>query len=287
MYLQMHLHLILLAIGSACLARLLLFRPSQSIRWHYMLGLFLFPPLLLLVTAVAILNMGQGQMLGLPVGQIGQLCAAGLLAIAGMLLLWRTVQGWRSLHELQQYPTLQLQVLDQQVLARILPETTMPFAAQIGFWQSQLVISQGLLEQLSGAQIAAVLTHEQAHAYYRDTFWFFWLGWLRQLTAWIPKTESLWQELLLLRELRADRWAARRVDALLLAEALLQMAQAPLLNLRNSCAAIEAGSLSRLEERIEALISQDETVHPADSTYLPWFWLLLSCLPLLTILLHH
>ena len=71
----MHLHLISLAVGASCLARLMLFRPSQSIRWQYMLGLFLFPPLLVLVTAIAILNMGQGHMLGLPVGQIGQLCA--------------------------------------------------------------------------------------------------------------------------------------------------------------------------------------------------------------------
>jgi hypothetical protein len=246
----MHLYLILLAVGASCLARLILFRPSQSIRWQYMLGLFLFPPLLLLVTTIAILNMGQGHMLGLPVGQIGQVCAAGLLVTAGLILIWRVFQGSRSLRQVQQYPTLRLEALGEPVLAQVLPEAAIPFAAQIGFWQPQLVITQGLL---------------------------------RQLTAWMPNTERLWQELLLLREMRADRWAANRVDPLLLAESLLQMAQAPLLNLENACAA----SASRLEERIEALLSEAETGQSADTARLPWLWVLLAFMPLLTTLAHH
>ena len=168
-------------------------------------------------------------------------------------------------------------------MAQVWPEVAIPFAAQIGFWQPQLVITQGLLDQLSTAQIEAVLTHEQAHLHYRDTFWFFWLGWLRQLTAWLPNTERLWQELLLLREMRADRWAANRVDPLLLAESLLQMAQAPLLDLENACAA----NASRLEERIEALLSEADTAQPADTARLPWLWVLLAFMPLLTTLAHH
>ena len=276
----MHLHLILLAVGSACLARLLLFRPRQSIRWQYMLGLFLSPPLLLMMTAVAILNMGQGQMLGLPVGQIGQVCASGLLGVALLLLVWRALQGWWMLRQVRQYPTRWLKGLNQPVLARVLPEAKLPFAAQVGFWQPQLVISEGLL-RLSAAQVEAVLTHEQAHVEHRDTFWFFWLGWLRQLTAWLPNTERLWQELLLLREMRADRWAAERVEALLLAETLLHMAQAP--TLANACGAV--GATSRLEERIEALLAEPQSAQPPGRTF-AW-WLLLSFLPLLTTLVHH
>ncbi len=277
----MHLHLILLAVGLACLSRMLLWRPNRA-RWQYMLGLFLFPPLLLLVTAIAILNMGQGQMLGLPVGQIGQIGAAGLLAAAGAILVWRAGQNWQALRQLRQHPRLWLKTIDTAVIAHVLPEAALPFAAQIGFWQSQLVISQGLLDQLSIEQLQAVLAHEQAHVHYRDTFWFFWLGWLRQLSAWMPNTERLWQELLLLRELRADRWAAERVDALCLAESLLQMAQAPLLDNR-----IAVGvSSSRLEERIEALLGAPEPAQPAETANLLW-WLLLSFLPLLTLLIHH
>jgi Zn-dependent protease with chaperone function len=279
----MHLHLLLLALIVACLVRFLLFRPSPAwpIRWQYSLGLFLFPPLLLLFMAVSVLNMGsRGHMLGLPVGVIGQICALGFLGIAVLTLIWRAFQGWRSLQRVKQAAKISIQNQTGYLL-----DTPIPFAAQIGFWQSQLVVSQGLL-QLTPEQIGAVLTHEQAHAHYHDTFWFFWLGWLRQLTLWLPNTEQLWQELLLLREMRADQWATQTVDALLLAETLLQMAEAPLMDLDSACAALsDSNSLSRLEERIEALLVETE---PAlIPLTLPWVWLFLSLIPLLTLVLHQ
>ena len=86
-----------------------------------------------------------------------------------------------------------------------------------------------MLDALDRPHLDAVLAHEQAHVYYRDTFWFFWLGWIRSFTIWLPNTEAVWQELLLLRELRADRQATEQVDFLLLAESLLIVAQNPLL----------------------------------------------------------
>jgi Zn-dependent protease with chaperone function len=292
----MHLSLIVLAIAIACGVRLWARSGlDQSRRWQHTLGLFLLPPLLLLITAIAVLRMGkQGQMLGLPVGEIGYTCALCFLGIAGILLLWRSVLGWRSLRQISHYPMVAVEQtgahLAESTQAHLL-EIDLPFAAQVGFWQPRLVISQGLLSQLSPAQIAAVLVHEQAHLYYRDTFWFFWLGWLRQLTIWLPNTEYLWQELLLLRELRADRWAAQRVDSLSVAEALLCLSRAPLANLenlnwQNSCAAVSAdAAITRLEERIEALLSKTEPSF--ELATLSWTWLLLALLPLLTIVLHH
>jgi Zn-dependent protease with chaperone function len=286
----MHLHLILLAIGLACTVRFLLFRPlAWPLRWQYPLGLFLFSPLLLLMTAAAVLEMGkQGQMLGLPVGQVGYAGALGFWVIAVALLLWRAIQGWQSVQQLRQYPTVELPNGETSTTGHLL-DTAIPFAAQVGFWQPKLVISRGLL-QFAPEQIEAVLTHEQAHARYRDTFWFFWLGWLRQLTVWLPNTERLWQELLLLREMRADRCAAQQVDALVLAEALLQMAQAPLepeiMELENACAAISANAtLTRLEERIDALLSDSDV--PSHPSALPWVWVVLSLIPLLTVVLHQ
>jgi len=75
------------------------------------------------------------------------------------------------------------------------------------------------LDTLDNAHLDAVIAHEQAHFYW-DTFWFFWLGWV--LHCHCCNTESLWQELLILREVRADHWAAQQVDPLLLAESLLR-----------------------------------------------------------------
>lgn len=158
------------------------------------------------------------------------------------------------------------------------------FAAQIGFWNPELVISQGLLNTLNQDQLAAVLAHEQAHDYYHDTFWFFWLGWLRQLTCWLPNTEALWQELLVVRELRADHWAVQQVDPLLLAESLLLVVRAPLTQPEPFCAAFGAGA-DRLAERIEVLLAQPEQFPASEIESWPWLWLLL--LPLLSIMLHY
>lgn len=285
----MHLTLILVALAVAVWVRLGWANVEANVgagaaapwraRWQQTLGRFLFPPLLFGVTAIAVLSMGtQGQMMGLSVGWWGYLLAAAFLTTALLQLGWLAWQGWRSLHQLRTYPTLS----QNDATARLL-DTPSLFAAQIGFWQPQLVVSRGLLAKLTADQLRAVLTHEQAHLHYRDTFWFFWLGWLRHLTAWLPHTEALWQELLLLRELRADQWAAQRVDPLLVAESLLLVVQSSLTEPDFACSVASANfHLDRLEERIDALLDPE----PPQPTAQTW-WLLLAFLPLLTLLLHR
>jgi hypothetical protein len=86
----MHLTLILLAVAIAGLVRVIGLRSTEIWinRWQRALFAFLLPPLLLIMTAVAVLCMGtQGQMLGLPAGWIGYLLALSFLGIAVCLLL--------------------------------------------------------------------------------------------------------------------------------------------------------------------------------------------------------
>ncbi len=138
--------------------------------------------------------------------------------------------------------------------------------------------------------LTAVLAHESAHSEYRDTFWFFWLGWARSLSAWLPNTEELWSELVFLRELRADNRAARRVDSLLLAESLLQVArkvnQVDTIDFpAGCCAALNEESLNnRLLERIDALV-EEETESPRFHGQV-WFLLSLSLAPFLLLPWH-
>ncbi|HIK39830.1 M56 family metallopeptidase [Thermoleptolyngbya sp. M55_K2018_002] len=284
----MHLMLILAAIALAILSRLIAkHRPvAPAHRWTAALGPFLFAPLLLLCTVVAVFCMGrEGHMLGLSVGSLGWVLAVGSLTLAGGMLLRLGGQVGRSRRTLQTLPFVETHGLAARLL-----DTPALFAAQVGFWQPELVVSRGLLETLSAEQVAAVLAHEQAHTHYRDTFWFFWLGWLRGLTAWLPHTEALWQELLRLRELRADRWAAQHVDPLLLAESLVQVVRSPLTEVDFPCAAFgEAASPCRLAERIEALLPDAEgsLAGSIERDRLPWLWLLASGLPLCTLLIHH
>lgn len=257
-------------------------------RWQQTLFFFLFPPLLLLMTSVAVIVMGyHGQMFGLQAGWYSYLLAVGFLVVAIIFLFKLAYQAWRSIQNLSIHP--QKTVIGKT--ARIL-DIAFPYSAQIGFWQPELVISQGLLNSLDQEHLQAVLEHEQAHYDYHDTFWFFWLGWFRSFTPWLPNTEGLWQDLLFLRELRADYQASQQIDALLLAESLLIVAQQVNQDAFNisapNCAAALHDSLhqNRLIERINTLLS--ETNFSPSDTYSCWSWSLLplSLLPLTTVPLH-
>ncbi len=261
----MHGLLLTVALVSAASLRLLWRFPFREAlptgsggwnqRWISAMFSFLLPPLLLLTSALALVWMGPHGMgishaegfgtYGLAIGFLG-------VAIALGLRLW--VQARRSIGDLQQYP---LQVWEELGLqGRLLP-LDLPFIAQVGLWSPEIVISQGMLEQLDAEHLRAVIAHEQAHATFHDTFWFFWFGWLRRLTGWLPQTQALWQELLLLRELRADRVAAQRTDALLLAEALVVLVRSPMVG-RDWLATLNPEALGdRFEERIEAILGSE------------------------------
>ncbi|MDX2243187.1 MAG: M56 family metallopeptidase [Leptolyngbyaceae cyanobacterium bins.302] len=253
---------------------------SLSQRWQQTLGLFLFSPLLLLMTAIAILCMGPtGRMVGHGESWFSYDLAVGFLAwalVSGIKLAW---EGWQTVRRLRQNPTIEVSGMTARLL-----DTDALYSAQVGFWQPELVVSQGLLNTLDEEHLEAVLTHEQAHARHHDTFWFFGLGWLRRLTIWLPGTENLWQELLMLRELRADHDAAQQVDALVLAESLLMVVSTPMLQ-PEVCAAFGwAASPDRLTERINSLLA--EPAPALESKDWSLGWLILVLLPLASIPFH-
>ena len=287
----MHLLMIILALGLAWIVRLIKLPTTNdwAKRWQRSLFLFIFPPLLLLITAFAVLYMGHhGQMLGLKASRFSCYLAVIFLGWIGFFFLKLGYQGWLCGQQVSNY-SLKLLAGEE---ARIL-ETKFPYSAQFGFWQPQLVVSQGLLNILDSNHLEAVLAHEQAHCDYRDTFWFFWLGWLRSSTRWLPNTETLWQELLLLREIRADRKAAQQVDSLLIAESLLFIAQKiskyDSVDLSESyCAAFSDAEPNRLEERIHALLNEPtEPELTLISRCWNWSWILLTFLPLVTVPFHY
>lgn len=258
-------------------------------RWRQTLFLFLFPPLLIFTTTVALLCMGTQGKMGIwqtgSTGSISYALALGSLLIFLILLVKLANQGLKSIHLVRK--CVETQLGEQNV--RLL-DTQALFAGQIGFWKSELVISKGLLQSLSPAHLETVLAHEQGHYYYHDTFWFFWLGWIRECTAWLPNTNALWEELLILRELRADAYAISRVDNLLLAESLLLVVSGQTqseIGTEIFCAALGSSSHGkRLEQRIEALLNQQESTDAQPySQY--WHNFLLALLPLITVLFHQ
>jgi len=211
---NMHLFMIITAVAVAYWLRSSGNIPQGNwhLRWQKTLFLFLFPPLLIFMTVTAVVCMGtQGKMGGMytnPFSYILALISLGFFNILGLKLV---LGGWKAIKSARECPQVNLNGKPVRIL-----QTGALFAGQIGFWQPELVVSEGLLETLSPIHLESVLAHEQGHYQYRDTFWFFWLGWMRSCTAWLPNTEPLWQELLVLRELRADSYAASQVDPLVL-----------------------------------------------------------------------
>ncbi|MDB9456905.1 M56 family metallopeptidase [Dolichospermum circinale CS-1225] len=276
----MHLFMIITAVAVAYWLRSSGNIPQGNwhLRWQKTLFLFLFPPLLIFMTVTAVVCMGtQGKMGGMYTNSFSYILALISLGFFNILGLKLVLGGWKAIKSARECPQLNLNGKKVRIL-----QTGALFAGQIGFWQPELVVSEGLLETLSPIHLESVLAHEQGHYQYRDTFWFFWLGWMRSCTAWLPNTEPLWQELLVLRELRADSYAASQVDPLVLAESLLLVVSNNPITSDVCCAALGAGD--RLEQRIEALLTPPE---PISAAQLPsWRIFLLAFLPLITVVFH-
>lgn len=281
----MHSLMLLLALTIAIGLRW--FLPSYQRRWQITLFFFLFPPLLLLMTVISVVCMGyRGQMLGYNSSLISYFSAIIWLVFAIFCLIKLSYQTWQTHRDFSSYPLKKITAQKARVLA-----VDFPYSARVGFWKSELIVTQGLLNLLDQEHLQAVLAHEQAHQEYHDTFWFFWLGWLRSMSSWLPNSENLWSELVFLRELRADKYASGQVDYLLLAESLLLVAekvnQVAEINFSDSCCvALNDNSLNnRLLERIDALVESENPELPRFN-YQVWLLLSLSLAPFLLLPLH-
>jgi Zn-dependent protease with chaperone function len=258
---------------------------SSADTWHRTLELFLLPPLLLLTGAISIILMGpHGQMFWMREGWLSYSISIGFLGFAVIYLLKLTWDSHKILRQIRSYPLTNLNGYNVRIL-----DSIAPYSAQIGFWRPELFITEGLMNTLDTAHLEAVLAHEQAHVRYHDTFCFFWLGWVRRITGWLPQTEAIWQELLVLRELRADRWAARQTDPLLIAEALLSVVKTTTFTAPFCVAFNQITPPNRLNQRIDALLTLATTeVEYLDGSVNWWFWLwlLMTLLPLLLVPFH-
>lgn len=286
---MMHLHMIGLAVAIAvfirCASQLAVPTKRWSLRWARALTAFVVPPLFLFATAVSILAMGTNgpavwdswTSYGLSLGFV--LCLFGLWIYLGWLAI-------KTRWKMRLCPQQPIETAFGAVPGRVVSVREI-FSAQVGLWSSDLVVSEGLLDRLDAEHLSAVIAHELGHVHYRDTFWFFWLGGLRRVSGWLPYSEALWQELLLLREVRADHWASRQVDSLVLAESLVSVVTAPLMMAESICPGFScAAPRSRLAQRIDALLSDD--LSGLSRVSLGSFAAIaLSLTPLLVIPFHH
>ncbi|MEY2977743.1 MAG: M56 family metallopeptidase [Prochlorotrichaceae cyanobacterium] len=292
----MHLVLLFGVIGIAIGARLLILRHRPTLpditHWRSTIVALTFPGMLLLSTAVAILVMGHhGQMWGLPVNSLPCLLAElglGWILLQAAVLLLQQGQLRRWFGELPQIDHLDF---PPEAIVHYLAVPQV-IAGQMGLLQSRIVVSQGLLN-LPSDQIRAILAHEQAHFHYRDPLWGLGLSWLCRVCHWMPGSDRLWQDLLLLRECRADAWAAQSVDPLLLAETLVVAVRSTVPHpapLNPEWVGLQTAS-DRLAYRVQSLLQ----IGVSPAVQIPVFKtglavagsLCLGLLPLGTIAFHH
>jgi len=251
-------------------------------KWGLSLFLFAFPPLLLFMTCITVLMMGyHGEMWGIKASKFSYYLAVSFLIFAIFSLIKISWDLYKLTHLVQKYP---LQIINGKPI-KIL-QTSFPYAAQVGFYSSQLVISTGLIQLLSQEHLEAVIAHESAHEMHKDPFFFFWLSYLERLTFWLPNNENLWNNLLLLRELRADYTAAKTVDYLLIAEALLKVTNAALKQRKKLIFDLECPFLNyRLQERIETLL--DNSNFSPKLNLWQIMWLILVFIPWIFFPFHN
>lgn len=256
---------------------------QDRLSWSAALTAFALPPLILISTSLAIVWMGCGEMFGVPARMGSHLLAWLFLSWTLVCFGGLTWQTLRTLQTAQGYTQTHYQGQPIRLL-----EMDFPYSAQIGLWSPELAVSQGLLNLLSPLHITAVLAHENAHIFYRDTFTFFILGSLRRLTFWLPQTEALWQELLWQRECRADRKAAETCDPLLLAEALAIVAQTATPATMMPLAVPFHTQGDRLVARIDHLLALPTKVETASPVgyWISFGFLAIALLPLFFIPLH-
>ncbi|NJN60791.1 MAG: M56 family metallopeptidase [Coleofasciculaceae cyanobacterium RL_1_1] len=317
----MHIAILLLAVAGAwgtrrycvgAIERCHLEARSWRERWSWAIGAIVVPALWCMIAVLAVVVMGtHGTMFGYSVSAIGLWCSGSLIAAITVLLIALLGRSGQIQRELQHYPKTAFisPTLDQTLELRTIASPSW-FAGQVGIIKPELTIGRSLLTSLSSEQLEAIIAHECAHAHYHDTLTFFLLGWLRRWTSWLPETREIWHELILLRELRADRWAAQYIDPLLLADTLLTVARSAQQDSTQTATStpIIAGigfhdftSIDSFEARITALIDPeidpDQSMimiqnadHQADQLTFKingWLWAVLACFPLLALPFHH
>ncbi|HIK36905.1 MAG: M56 family metallopeptidase [Geminocystis sp.] len=280
----MHLLLIVSSIFVAVGIRIFFPIPSPTengkLCWGKLLFHFAFPPLLLLMTALVVVVMGyQGKMWGIKAGKFSYFLSLAFLIYAVFVILKNLYQQWQIQSLLTNFPGIVIEDNPCKLL-----DTPFPYAAVVGLWNPQLVVSEGLIKLLSPPHLKSVIAHELGHLYYRDTFLFFWLSCLKTIGFSLPKSEQIWENLALMRELRADLFACQKVDHLLVAESLI-IINSYLLNNRGEKLLFECPLYSsRLGERVENLLENREG--KLVENYRETFWLILAFIPWIFLPFH-
>lgn len=132
-----------------------------------------------------------------------------------------------------------------------------PLAFTVGLWHPQIVVSEGLVARLSGAELRAVLFHERSHAHRRDPLRLLVVRFLADALWFLPVARSLARDFVDAVEKSADDWAVEATrQPVELAAALVKAAKGGVAQAVLAGTSL-AGNLS-VEDRVERLLGMGE-----------------------------
>jgi Zn-dependent protease with chaperone function len=149
---------------------------------------------------------------------VGVLTIATAVSITVLLVtLWRTYALWRICHTDSvahppklQHVCQQLGLAEDRVTCTVQSE---PLAFCIGLLRPSIVVSTGLVEQVSSPELAAILAHERWHQQRRDPLRFLVVLLLRTILYPLPVIHDLSRSFITLIEIEADEaaiaWSGR------------------------------------------------------------------------------
>jgi Zn-dependent protease with chaperone function len=157
---------------------------------------------------------------------------SGLLAVAGAVrVVWSAVHAGRALRGLLRSARRPLPARVATVAAELgtagrvdLVATPDAFAVTHGLVRPRILLSSGLVDTLSPAELLAVLRHEQHHVARRDPLRLLAVRVLAGYGWYLPALEWGAERFALRRELAADRAASSGAGVAALAGALLKLA---------------------------------------------------------------
>ena len=188
------------------------------------------------------------------------LVAGFLFAVWDRLRAWRDVRGalgplsWRAPHPGDAFAQAASAALLDSRRLRIVRGLPTP-ALTVGWLSPRVYIAEALGKRLRSSELAAVIAHEGAHVTRRDPLRLSLFRVLACTLFWIPALRRLADDMADEAEILADNVAAERAGPLVLASALLALAQWPAVT-TNPTAVVGFQHRDLLERRIRRLVGE-------------------------------
>lgn len=200
------------------------------------------------------------------------------------LAVWRTQRLWRLCHvSIEPYP-LKLQQACQKlgITVEEIVYTAQPdaFSFCMGWLRPRIVVSVGLLEQVSASELTAILAHERHHQQQRDPLRLLVMMLIKSILYPLPAIHDFHHTFLTLIEIEADEAAIRVSGRPTVASALYKLLMQPSLT-ASSLQAVPVASFHACGSRLEHLLDP----HQASIVPLSTPHLFLSLMPFLLLCL--